>query len=208
MPPSPRPVWTTSRKILGNLLPLLVASPILVMAILVFARNGPSVAAIGWGVAFLVAIWVSVALFALTTNGKMKRQMKERLHHDRPFDNSEKFFVGIASPLFKSVLDPHEDVGFLMLHADHLEFFGSDRHLVMNKKDIVALRFAPNVHTVLGLGRWISVDAVVRGIPARLLIEPREKMTLIGNLFFSGVLKERLESWKNDGPRTESPEAV
>ncbi len=187
---------------MGNVLPLVVSSPLLIKALLEFAKSGPSVSAILWAVLFPISAWISVALFGLVGNKKMKREIGRRMHVDRPFDQTEKYFVGIASPTFKSALDPHEDVGFLLVHSEVLEFFGGDRHFVLHKRDIVNLKFSPNTHTIIGLGRWIAIEAVVSEIAARLLIEPREKGTLIGNLFFSRRLIERLNEWYEKDPRT------
>jgi hypothetical protein len=48
---------------------------------------------------------------------------------------------------------------------------------------------------LLGLGRWISLEGVADGKPIRLLIEPRERPTLLGNLLFSKALAGRLRRW-------------
>ena len=80
----------------------------LYMAVKVFAQNGPSVEAIVWATSFPVGAWIAVALFGLSGNRNMRNEVSRRLHIDRPFDKTEKFFAGIASPTFKSALDPHE----------------------------------------------------------------------------------------------------
>ena len=203
MPPEQRRVWTTSRKVMGNVLPLVVASPLLIKAVLVFAHTGPSVVAILWAALFPVGAWLAVALLGLAGNRRMKNEVSRRMHIDRPFDKTEKYFIGIATPSFKSVLDPHEDVGFLVVHQDQLEFYGSERHLLLNKRDIMNIRLTPNTHTIIGLGRWIAIEAIVRNISARLLVEPRERRTLIGNLLFSRRLFDRLVEWNTKDPRTD-----
>lgn len=187
---------------MGNVLPLVIASPFLVKALLAFAEFGPSVAAIVWAAVFPVAAWIAVGLFGLVGNGAMRHEIGRRLHQERPFEQTEKVFVGIASPTFRSALDPHEDVGYLLIYPDRAEFFGGGRRFIIYRRDVVKVRVVPNTHTVLGLGRWIAIEAVVSGLPARLLIEPREKKTLFGNLVYSKKLLLRLKGWHEKDPRT------
>ena len=65
----------------------------------------------------------------------------------------------------------------------------------MNKDQIKGVRFRPNVHTMVGLGRWVSVEATAAGKPIRLLVEPREKRTMLGNKRYGKALRTRLEAW-------------
>ena len=67
-------------------------------------------------------------------------------------------FVGCATPTYAGWLDPHEDVGFLLMEGDRLVFHGDRLNLVMMKADIATVRYRPNVHTMVGLGRWVSVE--------------------------------------------------
>ena len=53
MPPQEARVWTTARKVYGNVLPLVVASPLLYQAAVAYGRGGPSVVLIYWIAAFL-----------------------------------------------------------------------------------------------------------------------------------------------------------
>lgn len=200
MPPSEGKVWTTSRKVVGNVLPLVLAAPALAMAIKVFGEKGPSVELIVWIAAFMAAAWVFLALFAYVGNGGMKREIARRMHIERPFDRTARYFVGFARPTFKSALDPHEDVGFLVLHPERLEFWGGEHRISIKREDVTGIRFRANTHTLVGLGRWVSVEAVVEERPVRLLVEPREKWTLIGNLLFSRRLMRELMAWKGEGP--------
>jgi hypothetical protein len=204
MPPREGSVLTTGKKVTGNLLPLLLASPLLYQAIRVFGAKGASTDLILWVALFLVAAWVLLALLGLVGNGGMKREVGRRLHLERAFDKTERYFVGFARPVYKSALDPHEDVGFLLLHEDSVEFWGSVHKAAIKRADVVGVRFRPNTHTLVGLGRWVSVEAVVEEKPVRLLVEPREKATLLGNLLYSKRLLRRLREWKGEGPRDES----
>jgi len=204
MPPGESRLWTMKRKIMGNVLPLVLSSPPLVMAVKSFATEGPSTATLLWTAAFPVSAWVMACLTALVGNGRIKREMGRRLHMERPFDLTEKYFVGFARPTYRSALDPHEDVGFLILHEDRIEFWGAERRVSLTKDEVAGVRFRPNTHTLVGLGRWISIEAVVDEKPVRLLIEPREKRTLLGNLLFSKRLLEKLREWKGEEPQAEA----
>ena len=205
MPPTERRVWTTGRKIAGNLLPLLLASPLAYVAVREFGRSGPSARTLLWVVAFCAASWLLLALLGLVGNGSMKREVGRRLHIERPFDQTERYFVGFARPAFRSALDPHEDVGFLIFHDHTLEFWGTERKATIERGNIVGVRFRANTHSLVGLGRWVSVEAVVDERPVRLLVEPRHKATLPGNLFFGRRLRDRIREWQNqEGPAADA----
>lgn len=139
--------------------------------------------------------WVSICLFGLAGNGQLKQRMGKKLHDVRPFDKGKRWFVGFARPKYRGLLDAHEDVGFLCLHSDRAEFFGDQRRIELMKRSIRKISFRANPHTLLGLGRWISIDAENEGKPVRMLIEPREKATLLGNLLFSRRLIKEIREW-------------
>lgn len=204
MSPSEGKVWTTWRKVAGNLLPLVFASPVLYFAVQEFSRNGASVRLLTWIAAFIVSAWVLLALLGFFGNGAMRKEMGRRLHIERAFDKTPRFFVGFARPTYKSALDPHEDVGFLLLHPDRIEFWGEAVKVTIEKVDVTGARFRPNTHTIVGLGRWVSVEAVVGERPVRLLVEPRVKATLVGNLIFSKKLLRAIQDWKSEGPPAEA----
>jgi len=200
MPSRKKKVWSTGRKLAGNILPLVLAVPLLAQALRLLASEGPSVTTLLWAASFPVTCWVLLALMGFVGNGGMRREMSKRMHHERPFDQEEKYFVGFAKPTYKSALDPHEDVGFLVLHSGTIEFWGSEVQVSLAKQSVAGIRYRPNAHTVVGLGRWISIEAVVEEKPVRMLIEPRVKATLIGNLIYSKSLFKRLREWKDEEP--------
>ncbi len=204
MPPREGKVWTTTRKVMGNVLPLVLASPFLFPAVIALSQKGPSKELILWIGAFIATSWVLLALLGFFGNGGMKREMGRRLHIERAFDKTERYFVGFARPSFRSALDPHEDVGYLLLHDDRIEFYGAEHKISIDRDDVSGARFRPNTHTIVGLGRWVSVEAVVEEKPVRLLVEPREKATLIGNMLFSRRLLNRIREWKGEGPRADA----
>lgn len=184
----------------GNVLPLVLAVPLAVLAVTSFASEGPSVATLLWTASFPAACWVFLSLMGFAGNGGMKREVSKRLHHERPFDQTEKYFVGFARPTYKSALDPHEDIGFLILHPGTVEFWGSELQVSLTKESVAGIRYRPNTHTLVGLGRWVSIEAVVEEKPVRMLVEPRVKATVIGNLIYSKKLLNRLREWKAEKP--------
>ncbi|MCW5936703.1 MAG: hypothetical protein KIT11_05295 [Fimbriimonadaceae bacterium] len=193
-----KPLWTVGRQILGNVLPLLVGLPFLVVGVLEFARGGTW--ALAWLAGFPVATWLATNFLSPLASAGLKEEVARRLQRERPFEKVERHFVGFARPGYRGMLDPHEDVGFLLLHADRLEFYGAERHLELWRSEVKAVRFRPNPHTWVGLGRWVSVEGVSAGKPVRLLVEPREKATLIGNLVESGSVRRKLAAWLGTVP--------
>ena len=47
------------------------------------------------------------------------------------------------------------------------------------------------------LGRWVSLEGKSGGKEIRLLIEPRERTTLLGNRLYGTRLLHRLKKWAN-----------
>lgn len=140
--------------------------------------------------------WIALNLFGLFENGRIRRDSMRNLTMRRPPAPGPVVFVGCASSRHHSVLDAHEDVGFLAFGPQELEFIGDEKRMRILREQITDVRFLPNVHTIVGLGRWVSVEALINGLPARLLLEPRERHTLLGNLLLSGWLKKTIQDWR------------
>lgn len=181
---------------MGNLLPALVCLPLLVLAILSFrpSRLFDNLTPLWYFLGFLALGWLAVNFLGLHQNGFMRRELARRLGLAGS-KAGERYFVGIARPKFRSALDAHEDVGFLVIYADRLEFLGETVQVALAKKDIKQVRTRANPHTFVFLGRWISIEGEVAGTPVRMQIEPRERQTLLGNLFFGERLKQRISEW-------------
>jgi hypothetical protein len=195
MPTGKNRLWTTGRKLPGNILPILIGAPFLVYGVKEFPSKGLSTDVRMALIAFPLMTWVSTNFLGLIGNIGLKAETGKRLHQERPFDKSEKTFVGFARPGYNSLLDPHEDVGYLIVHTDHLEFWGSDIKVDLQKASVKSISFRPNPHSVVGLGRWVCVEGESAGKAVRLLVEPRERATLLGNLIVGTKLKKRLEGW-------------
>lgn len=195
MSPEPRRIWTTPRKLVGNVIPLLFSLPFLALGIQAAVKDGLTAKSMIFLGAFLVVGWIGTALFGLAGNGSLKNEMGRRWHLEHAFSTVEKYFVGFARPTYKGLLDAHEDIGFLVINDDELEFFGSELNYLMPKSLVKEVRFRANPHTWLGLGRFVSVEGQIDGKAVRMLIEPRESPILIGNLAHSKRLRQRLREW-------------
>lgn len=125
----------------------------------------------------------------------MERQLERILDAQGKKPNGEKIFVGFATPKYTSALDAHEDVGFLVIDPDNLRFLSETREVDIPRSSIKEVRTRPNVHTLLLLGRWVSVEGEMDGRPIRLLVEPRQHRTLLRNRGESRMLVKRLQVW-------------
>lgn len=183
---------------MGNLIPLIFSAPLMVMAFQSATQFGPTRDTFKWLGLFLLVGHVSTALFGLIGNGGLKTAVGRLLHVDRPFVKEEKWFVGFASPTYKGALDPHEDLGFLILHKDNLEFFGETKRIKIKATEIERIRFKWNIHSFLLLGGWICIEGSREGQKYRLLLEPRVSWTHWANALAIGPIKERLIQWHRD----------
>lgn len=191
-----RKVWTTKRKLMGNLIPFLFAAPFAVAGVaLILIRNE----VFGLGLVLFAlspcVAWVAMNYLGLYENRKMRREMQFKLQNSRHQLPPRRFFVGMATPAFTSLLDPHEDVGFLILGQDKVEFFGDVIRLSLDRHQVTAIAVRPNVHSIVGLGRWVCLEGIVKEKPVRLQVELREKNSLLANMILSKSLKKRLEQW-------------
>ncbi len=181
---------------MGNLLPGLIAAPFALWGLFSMWQSG---VILGKGLLWLsvtpVAGWIAVNFLGLYQNRIMHREMTLRLRSERPNPPYRRYFVGMATPAFRGLLDPHEDVGFLLVHPDKIEFFGERIRVEIHRPEIREIRIRPNVHTLIGLGRWVSIEAEVDGKQARLMVELRQRPTLLGNLLMSRTLLKKLRRW-------------
>ncbi|MBS1723680.1 MAG: hypothetical protein JSS66_12085 [Armatimonadetes bacterium] len=195
MPSEGRPIWTLGRQLVGNIVPLLIALPLLVLGGIKAQTEGFFGQALLLLLGSVSVAWLATNFIGLAGGWGLKAEMGRRLHQERPFDKSEKLFVGFSRPQFSGWLDPHEDVGFLIIHADRLEFFGGGRRVELSKSNVEKIRFKPNIHTWVGLGGWTAIEGQADGTPVRMLVEPRERPTHLGNAVLGRRLRKRLAEW-------------
>lgn len=189
---------------MGNFVPALIGLPfgIAGVAWILHAREvfSPGLALV---VACPIVTWWAVNVMGLFENDAMRRESDARLKARGGDKPSERHFVGFARPSYAGLLDPHEDVGFLFVYPDRIEFLGEKHDLSLTRSQVKGVRFRRSVHSWVGLGRWVSVEGEIEGKPVRLLVEPREMGTLRANRRFGARLRERLESWLADVPASE-----
>jgi hypothetical protein len=196
-PQAPR-LWTAGRRLLGNLIPFAAAAPLLAIgAWRVFVDQATYGEGMVWCGLFVPALWLAVNFLGLYKNESMKRAIRRRMEASlHPSEIPEDpVFVGFARPAYRSAIDPHEDIGFLLLHEDRIEFFGDGDRITLPKSCLQNVRLRPNPHSWAFLGGWVSVEGVLEGQPVRMLLEPREKGTLLGNRSLRRSLNQRIESW-------------
>lgn len=183
--------WTWRRQLAGNLLPVGLAAIPLLIGILVAVRTGNTLgSALAWVAASPIVGWLSGNAFGLLGNGALRREIARRVPHP-----SAALFVGFASPGYWGLLDAHEDVGFLYRTNDRIVFSGERTQVVLPRAGVRRVGFRPNPHTWALLGGWVCVEAEVDGRRARLLVEPRERPTLIGNARLARRLIRELRAW-------------
>lgn len=143
-----------------------------------------------------VLAWIALNYLGLYDNGHMRRDSMRNLALRRPPPPGPVLFVGCSTAKFHSIVDPHQDIGYLSFGPDELEFIGEDTRVRISRPQVTRVRFLPNIHSMLCLGRWISIEGLIEGQQVRLLIESREKDTLLGNLMMSGWLKKTITEWR------------
>jgi len=181
MPLERKRVWNLWRQIPGNLIPVLITAPFLVLAVQEITRFGVTGKAVGLSLAFLGFGWLAVNFLGLMGNGSLKKAIEMKFKDRYEYDSDHRYFVGFSRPRKYGLLDPHEDLGFLVFRKTGLEFFGEVHQIELDWKVIKSVSKRPNIHSLLGLGGWVAVEAMIGEKQVRLQIEPRVKGTHWGN---------------------------
>jgi len=183
-------VWTSYRKLMANLVPALFFVPVFAAGLMLYQRGLQSWAIVCMGVSLIVGV-LAVNRFGLFQNAQMMREMQQLLGRVPVTE----LFVGLGRPGSVGILDPHDDLGWLIVHPEKLEFIGEKGRYEIGKGEVIGVRYRPNVHSVLRLGRWVSVEAKRGGKPLRMLIEPRNRPTHLQNRAESARLFSALQEW-------------
>lgn len=192
-------VWTVGPKIVANAMPLVAPLGVAVLLALTLPKEGLTPRTGALMLCFPVVGWLSVNFLGLAGNGGVRRTMEVRLDRTRPRSSTPRMFVGFAGPRYRSALDPHEEVGWLMVSEEGLELFGDGSNLHIARSDVVSVQAKANAHTWLGLGGWVVVDAIVEGNAVRALLEPRQARTHWGNASLAHRLRRELAHWAATG---------
>lgn len=186
---------------MGNLIPLLCMAPFAGLGAFFLSRDGlASVPGILLCSAALVVGWFAVNQFGFFGNAILKREIGRKVLPKAGRDASSGTFVGFARPAYMGLLDAHEDLGFLFLTPESLEYVGEIHQVSIQRGEVKEVGYRGNVHSALGLGRWVSIEAEHKGKPVRLLVEPREAKTLLGNKKLGIDLRRRIEQWRKTRP--------
>ncbi|MDX2066740.1 MAG: hypothetical protein SFX74_13470 [Fimbriimonadaceae bacterium] len=189
-------IWTERRKWMGNLIPMTAWLPFTGIGIFHLVQDPTNLDPIwSWLLAGVAAAWLMVNFFGLFENGKMQSELRRKLEFRRVKVPADAIFVGMSTPSFSSLLDTHEDVGFLAIGDDAVEFMGEHRRIRIGRDEVRRIRSRANIHTFIGLGGWICIDGVTDGKAIRLQVEPRVRSIMIANVLGRRALRGRLETW-------------
>jgi hypothetical protein len=191
-----QPVWTLRRQVLGNIVPLLISGPMIGFGLWWMYRSGRifSVGLILVAAAILIG-WIMLNYLGLHENAQMKQQMAWRLSSALKDLPSRRYFVGMATPNFVGWIDPHEDVGYLLIFRDRIDYHGEKIRASFRRSEIRGFESRMNVHSLIFLGGWVVVRAERDGKPIELRVEMREKHSLRANRGMNKLLLSRLRKW-------------
>lgn len=130
---------------------------------------------------FPVIGWLSVNVLGLASNGVMRDEMGRRYGREFGTPSADLWFVGMARPSFRSVLDPHEEVALIWRDGDHLVVMGDLTRHEIPQSAITDVRLKRNIHSLFFLGGWVSLTWEESSGTQTLLMEPRQKHTLLAN---------------------------
>ena len=182
--------WSTYRKLMSNLVPALVCVPVFATGLVLFQRDQRAASVVAFGASVVVGIF-AVNLLGLFHNRKMQSELRRLvLGRSEPY-----WFVGIAKQGSVSALDPHDDLGFLLISAHGIEYIGETAHYKIPYSHIVNVGYRMNAHSLLGLGRWISINGRHDGKPFQLLFEPRSYPTILQNRKQGAEIVAQLKSF-------------
>jgi len=181
---------------MGNLIPAAICVPIATYGVLLAIRTQQFTGRGLWFVAgSVILMWLLVNFIGAIENPRIRRELSRRLQAKETQLSANAVFVGFARPSYAGLLDPHEDIGFLSLDDGSASFHGETIDLSISAQEIEKVRYRFNPHTLAGLGRWVSIEGKSGNTPFRMLVEPREKKTLIGNMLYAKTLKMQIEAW-------------
>lgn len=196
----PQLIWNSQRRLLGNLVPALFWLPPNIAGLFVIVRqSNPLGPGLGLLVLGLVVGWLSLNVFGFWDNTRMRGEMRAFLQKSG-VDWSQGIFVGFSTPAHQGLVDAHEDVGYLLFRGDELLFLSETRTIRILRSQVTNARFRSNVHSLLGLGRWISIEGKLPTGPMRMLVEPREHTTLLANRQYGRELLAKIEAWRKGDP--------
>jgi hypothetical protein len=161
---------------MSNLVPAVVFVPVFATGLVMFQRGQTTLSVVCFAASIIVGIF-AVNLLGLFQNRRMLSELRP-LVHGRP---EPAWFVGVGKPGGVGALDPHQDLGFLLLTQNAIEYIGETARYLIPYSDVIGVGFRMNAHSLLGLGRWVAVEGKHDGKPFVLLFEPRSHPTILQN---------------------------
>ena len=192
MPLVEQRIWNPARRILGNLAPMILCVPFGIAGVMLYRIEQPfePIPLIALAL-FPVIGWLATNVMGLWDNDRMRAELARRFGRTQAGQKQDLVFIGFSSLKYRGALDPHEDIGFLVFGDEELEIFGDARQLTLKRTEITKIEKKGNVHSLVGLGGWIAIYTPEGGV----LIEPRERTSLLANKRFAKELRAKLESW-------------
>jgi hypothetical protein len=186
---------------MGSVIPLIFTAPVLALGTREAVEQGFTLTLLGYVALVMVVGWVTTSLFGQVGSGGVKRWMAHKLQDERPADPNPKWFIGFATPDYRSMLDPHEDLGWLVLAEDEIDLIGTQLRLQIPRGALTQVTRKANPHTALGLGGWIAIDWEENGVVSQIFLEPRARPTVLGNKLMIKRLIVELETWRDSMPK-------
>lgn len=168
--------WSTYRKLMSNLVPALVFVPVFAAGLFFFQQDRLW-QSVGFFIASIVIGIFAVNLLGLFQNRRMHTELKPLIHGRA----EPSWFVGTGKPGGFGALDPHQDLGFLLLTQSAIEYIGESARYTIPYSEVVGVGYKMNAHSLLGLGRWVAIEGKHDGKPFMLLVEPRTHPTILQN---------------------------
>lgn len=195
--------WTWRRKLLGNVLPILASLPFWAIWLWRAVSKGLLDPVGLWLLVLtIMGSWIALNALGWPGNNAMKVALGRAYNAEKGIFTGPRWFVGAATPAFRDSWDPHEDVGFLVLHEDSLEFYGEKLRVSLDWASLTSVTRRANIHSFVGIGGWVCIDAKIQDQDVRLLIEPRERNFIVANRSIARQIAEQLA--KEMPPRRDS----
>lgn len=143
------------------------------------------------------ALLVGLVVFHFTglwDNAKMREALRERYRAEPLWEDGHRFFVGFASASYEGLLDPHQDVGWLLLTGSRLVFLGDRFQFDFALTDIYRLERGFSAHTLLGSG-WQLLRGAREKREFVLRFESRDADRVFGLCAANRHLERALRAW-------------
>jgi len=183
---------------MGNLLPALFSVPIGALGIWMYEPTKPfAPLPLTLIIAFPLVGIVALNWLGLFGNNLLRGELSRLFSRENEIGDRRLIFIGLARPEYKGILDPHQELAFLLIGPEELELYGELTRLKIPRRHVIEIKRKRNIHSWLGLGGWVVLRFVEGATTRELLLEPREFSSLARNRRFAKALFADLEKWRN-----------